>query len=717
MLQTLFEIVLANAVLATVLAIGVALFARLCRRPAIAHGLWLLVFLKLITPPLVTVPLEILPAPPVISTSSAVIHAPVETTVAVQEAPIPTAIVATNAAPQLTAAPQPAGFPWRNYLVEGIVGLWIAGACGWLLLLGIRAWRFHRMARRTALAPAALQQQVRRLSTAFGVQAVPEVRMIHAQVSPLLWRIGGRPVILLPAELLTQLTPAQIDGILAHELAHLQRRDHWTRRLVLCVTALYWWHPVLWWSRRGLEQAAEQCCDAAVVARFPDHSRDYAAALLQTIDFLTGARPRLPASATTFGQGRSLKRRFAMILDKGVSPRLSWKMRGVLAAVGLTVLVVSPWVVAEEKATLEKPHPEPRAAVGASEAEFERIYAGGNDVKTDSKTLNQSVYMVACRMLVQDESGREHVIFSPRIILAENQEGTIAVGPIPGRTPKSDPEISQLITMGRAMRHVKVQQLDGDFVAFFARIDDKPEMNKGLLPDDDGVVTREFTHVYTKSLNVVEKVRLGKTFSVPFYDTDDDKKSKRCLEFTVTRIEKAKPKSPEPSVWGFTIPDDASPLGQEIRSALSVVLKKKKSVPAFMATTAIKNLRVTVEQVVDELGDAKNYPLVGPARLRKQQIECTAFFDIERQSNWPVPFTNVENCKEVFYLNWDQLFRVIENPSDKNSPAKSIGDETSSTDADAGTKTPDSTILRGAGVVSDSGLVGEVIFDERVKTP
>ncbi|WP_339909922.1 hypothetical protein [Symmachiella dynata] len=61
------------------------------------------------------------------------------------------------------------------------------------------------------------------------------------------------------------------------------------------------------------------------------------------------------------------------------------------------------------------------------------------------------------------------------------------------------------------------------------------------------------------------------------------------------RIEKAKPKSPEPSVWGFTIPDDASPLGQEIRSALSVVLKKKKSVPAFMATTAIKNLRVTVE--------------------------------------------------------------------------------------------------------------------------
>ncbi len=79
-----------------------------------------------------------------------------------------------------------------------------------------------------------------------------------------------------------------------------------------------------------------------------------------------------------------------------------------------------------------------------------------------------------------------------------------------------------------------------------------------------------------------------------------------------------------------------------------------------MATTAIKNLRITVEQVVDEMGDAKFYPLVGLARLHKQQIECTAYFDIERQSNWPVPFTNVENCKEVFYIDHDNLVRATE---------------------------------------------------------
>src|SRR5262249_13048995 len=80
MLDTLLYAGLANAVGATVLAVGVALFCRLLRRPAWRHALWLLVLLKLIPPPLLPLPLpwpetspaatpvssaEPLPAPPV----------------------------------------------------------------------------------------------------------------------------------------------------------------------------------------------------------------------------------------------------------------------------------------------------------------------------------------------------------------------------------------------------------------------------------------------------------------------------------------------------------------------------------------------------------------------------------------------------------------------------------------------------------------------------
>ncbi len=48
----LVEIVLSNAVVAALLALAAAALSALCRRPALAHRLWLLVLLKLVTPPL-----------------------------------------------------------------------------------------------------------------------------------------------------------------------------------------------------------------------------------------------------------------------------------------------------------------------------------------------------------------------------------------------------------------------------------------------------------------------------------------------------------------------------------------------------------------------------------------------------------------------------------------------------------------------------------------
>ena len=205
MLQTLFEIVIANAVTATLLAIGVALFARLCRRPAVAHWLWLMVFLKLITPPLITFPLTILPPPQEFHESPATVVSVEKSATCKSQSPAITVVVAPANTSSLAPA-SPAEFQWRNYVVVGIIGIWTAGTCGWSLLLVTRIWRFHRVARRTALAPAALQHRVEHLATAFGLPTLPQVRVIHAQVSPLMWRLDGRPVILLPAELLAELT-------------------------------------------------------------------------------------------------------------------------------------------------------------------------------------------------------------------------------------------------------------------------------------------------------------------------------------------------------------------------------------------------------------------------------------------------------------------------------------------------------------------------------
>src|SRR5262249_13780459 len=65
---TLVRVGLTNAVTSALLAVAVLFVARWCRRPAVKHGLWLLVLIKLVTPPLVDVtvawPGDAAPTPP-----------------------------------------------------------------------------------------------------------------------------------------------------------------------------------------------------------------------------------------------------------------------------------------------------------------------------------------------------------------------------------------------------------------------------------------------------------------------------------------------------------------------------------------------------------------------------------------------------------------------------------------------------------------------------
>lgn len=56
-----------------------------------------------------------------------------------------------------------------------------------------------------------------------------------------------RPVILLPASVLTGLAPDQLRTILAHELAHVRRWDYLANILQTVVEILGFYHPAVWW--------------------------------------------------------------------------------------------------------------------------------------------------------------------------------------------------------------------------------------------------------------------------------------------------------------------------------------------------------------------------------------------------------------------------------------------------------------------------------------
>src|SRR5262249_20630737 len=139
------------------------------------------------------------------------------------------------AAEDLAAAPAPAvrapaaeqpvdtPFPWK----AALAALWLGGALLWAAVAAGRGARLPRLRRPARSAPADLQEQTRALAARLGLARCPGIWLIPARVSPLLWALGRAPRLLLPAGLWERLSPEQRETLLAHELAHLRRRDHW----------------------------------------------------------------------------------------------------------------------------------------------------------------------------------------------------------------------------------------------------------------------------------------------------------------------------------------------------------------------------------------------------------------------------------------------------------------------------------------------------------
>src|SRR5436305_82559 len=166
------------------------------------------------------------------------------------------------------------------------------------------------------------------------------LRVLAGGVAPLGWAVG-RPTVYFPAGLLARLSAEQRLTLLAHELAHLRRRDHLVRWVESVALAVWWWCPLAWLARQERRRLEEEACDAAVTAAFPGSGHAYAAAILETIDFLAGAKAA-PALASGLGDAASLRRRLVLVLEGRAPVRPSGFTRVLLALAGLTLLAVDP---------------------------------------------------------------------------------------------------------------------------------------------------------------------------------------------------------------------------------------------------------------------------------------------------------------------------------------------------------------------------------------
>jgi beta-lactamase regulating signal transducer with metallopeptidase domain len=456
----------------TLVASGLAVVAALAGRlrsigPTVRHLLWLVVLVRLMTPPMVSWPWAVQWGDlnwPLISASVAAVTPEfcADNSVSQPTAPFAetarladldrsqttfrTAPAAAERVVDESGAADPDAPVLDGRTVESAATpdraarLTVMLVIGWLIvtvLLGAgQSWRIIRFRGRlrTAVpAPEDLVEEAVRIGRYLGARA-PELLVVPDLGTPLLWCLG-RPRLLLPATLVKELDLDRWRGILTHELAHIRRGDHWVSRLELAGSLIWWWNPVYWLARTRLDAEAELACDAWVVSTLPKDRLAYAEALFSICSSLSMAKAPAPALGAA-GSGRFFERRLTMILHDHVPCRLS--PRALLAACLLALFALPSWSTAKPIAISngetgvaarvlninpvstdaiaddanddddDSSIAKARADIKRAEAKLKKLEADAKKVKADAKKAKADAKKVKADAKKAESDGEEH---------------------------------------------------------------------------------------------------------------------------------------------------------------------------------------------------------------------------------------------------------------------------------------------------------------------
>lgn len=83
-----------------------------------------------------------------------------------------------------------------------------------------------------------------------------------------------KPVILVPAGMLSNLSVSQVETILMHELYHLRRFDAIANMIQLLIENIFFYNPAVWAISNIIRTEREKCCDDRVLDSCGDPSRE-----------------------------------------------------------------------------------------------------------------------------------------------------------------------------------------------------------------------------------------------------------------------------------------------------------------------------------------------------------------------------------------------------------------------------------------------------------
>jgi TonB family protein len=200
--------------------------------------------------------------------------------------------------------------------------------------LGWGLWQTRRLRRQAKAMPltadAALSWQSCRRR--FGVESA-EIAVSSGVYGPVTIGVFRR-LLLLPESWLGTAPEEDIGAAMAHECAHIQRRDFAKNLLYRVATLPVAYHPLLWLMRARLVETREMVCDA-LAAEAVAGRQQYAHSLVRLAGMIAGCKRNTNLHAIGIFDANNLERRVMMLTEKKMEVR---RLRRVVVAAACIVL-------------------------------------------------------------------------------------------------------------------------------------------------------------------------------------------------------------------------------------------------------------------------------------------------------------------------------------------------------------------------------------------
>ena len=236
---------------------------------------------------------------------------------------------------------------WRGYLMLG----WLVGVLvltGWLVVRFRQLRGVHRVGVDSIELPEWFERLAAEAGKKLKLRRLPEVVLSRSVISPAVFG-AFRPVLLMPAQSISQLRRKEIEHVLLHELAHIKRGDLKVHAAYMMLQVIYWFNPLLWLVRRQLQHLRELCCDATVARILREKTADYRETIIETARRLLAKPARASIGLLgLFEDSSRLSVRLNWLEKK------TWRNRGLRIAticmvVAFMCVCVLPMAAAKEK--------------------------------------------------------------------------------------------------------------------------------------------------------------------------------------------------------------------------------------------------------------------------------------------------------------------------------------------------------------------------------